>query len=78
MFKKIWKDCRGQDLIEYALLAAMIAIIAAALMPGANQLLKKGFELVQKHSGQISLNECLERANGNHEARQTCYEAGKK
>ncbi|MBZ5594113.1 MAG: Flp family type IVb pilin [Acidobacteriia bacterium] len=30
---KIWKDKRGQDLIEYALMAGFVAIAAGALMP---------------------------------------------
>jgi Flp pilus assembly pilin Flp len=31
---KIWKDRRGQDLIEYALMAGFVAVAAGALMPG--------------------------------------------
>ena len=31
---KIWKDTRGQDLIEYALLAGFVAVAAGAIMPG--------------------------------------------
>ncbi len=30
---RIWKDGRGQDLIEYALLAAFVATAAAAVTP---------------------------------------------
>jgi pilus assembly protein Flp/PilA len=30
---RLWKDQRGQDLIEYALLAAAIAIIVAGFLP---------------------------------------------
>jgi len=30
----IWKDRRGQDLIEYALMAGFVAVAAGALMPG--------------------------------------------
>jgi Flp pilus assembly pilin Flp len=30
---KIWKDARGQDLIEYALMAGFVAVAAGALMP---------------------------------------------
>ena len=29
---KIWKDKRGQDLIEYALMAGFVAVAAGALM----------------------------------------------
>jgi pilus assembly protein Flp/PilA len=28
-----WKDTRGQDLIEYALMAGFVAVAAGALMP---------------------------------------------
>jgi pilus assembly protein Flp/PilA len=31
---KIWSDNRGQDLIEYALMAGFVAVAAGALMPG--------------------------------------------
>ncbi|HYL73567.1 MAG TPA: Flp family type IVb pilin [Bryobacteraceae bacterium] len=31
---RIWKDTKGQDLIEYALMAGFVAVAAGALMPG--------------------------------------------
>ena len=31
---KVWKDQRGQDLIEYALMAGFVAVAAGAVMPG--------------------------------------------
>ena len=31
---KIWVDTRGQDLIEYALMAGFVAVAAGAIMPG--------------------------------------------
>lgn len=31
---KMWKDQRGQDLIEYALMAGFVAVAAGAIMPG--------------------------------------------
>jgi pilus assembly protein Flp/PilA len=31
---KIWRDDRGQDLIEYALMAGFVAVAAGAIMPG--------------------------------------------
>ena len=31
---KVWKDTRGQDLIEYALMAGFVAVAAGATMPG--------------------------------------------
>ncbi len=30
---QIWKDTRGQDLIEYALMAGFVAVAAGAVMP---------------------------------------------
>ena len=30
---KIWSDRRGQDLIEYALMAGFVAVVAGAIMP---------------------------------------------
>jgi Flp pilus assembly pilin Flp len=30
----IWRDERGQDLIEYALMAGFVAVAAGAIMPG--------------------------------------------
>ena len=31
---RIWNDTRGQDLIEYALMAGFVAVAAGAVMPG--------------------------------------------
>ncbi len=31
---QIWNDTRGQDLIEYALMAGFVAVAAGAIMPG--------------------------------------------
>lgn len=31
---RIWRDNRGQDLIEYALTAGLVAVAAVAAMPG--------------------------------------------
>jgi pilus assembly protein Flp/PilA len=31
---RIWNDSRGQDLIEYALMAGFVAVAAGAIMPG--------------------------------------------
>jgi pilus assembly protein Flp/PilA len=30
---QVWKDCNGQDLVEYALAAGMVAVAAVAAMP---------------------------------------------
>jgi len=31
---RAWRDRRGQDLIEYALMAGFVAVAAGAIMPG--------------------------------------------
>jgi len=31
---QLWKDVKGQDLIEYALMAGFVAVAAGAIMPG--------------------------------------------
>ena len=31
---RVWKDTKGQDLIEYALMAGFVAVAAGAIMPG--------------------------------------------
>jgi pilus assembly protein Flp/PilA len=33
---KFWLDDRGQDLIEYALMAGFVAVAAGAIMPGVS------------------------------------------
>ena len=30
---RVWKDTKGQDLIEYALMAGFVAVAAGAVMP---------------------------------------------
>ena len=30
---RVWRDTRGQDLIEYALMAGFVAVAAGAIMP---------------------------------------------
>ena len=46
MVRRLWTDGRGQDMIEYALLAAAIAVIVAgflppAIMPGVSTIFSK-------------------------------------
>lgn len=33
VWAKMWRDERGQDLIEYALMAGFVAVAAGAIMP---------------------------------------------
>lgn len=43
---KIWKDNRGQDLIEYALMAGFVAVAAGAIMPGVSSSISTIFSKV--------------------------------
>ncbi len=42
----IWKDTRGQDLIEYSLMAGFVAVAAGAIMPGVSSNISKIFSKV--------------------------------
>jgi pilus assembly protein Flp/PilA len=44
--KDIWANSTGQDLIEYALLAAFLAVACAALMPGLAANVSKLYSIV--------------------------------
>ncbi len=33
---RIWQDTRGQDMIEYALMAGFVAVAAGAILPGVS------------------------------------------
>ena len=43
---RIWRDCRGQDLIEYALMAGFVAVAAGAIMPGVASSISTIFSVV--------------------------------
>ncbi len=40
---RVWKDTRGQDLIEYALMAGFVAVAAGAIVPGVADSIKTIF-----------------------------------
>jgi pilus assembly protein Flp/PilA len=42
----VWKDTRGQDLIEYALMAGFVAVAAGAIMPGVSTSISQIFSKV--------------------------------
>jgi Flp pilus assembly pilin Flp len=44
--KQSWKDKRGQDLIEYALMAGFVAVAAGAIMPNIASSISTIFSLV--------------------------------
>ena len=43
---QLWRDTRGQDLIEYALMAGFVAVAAGAIMPGVSLSISKVFSSV--------------------------------
>jgi pilus assembly protein Flp/PilA len=43
---KVMKDTRGQDLIEYALMAGFVAVAAGAIMPGVSSSISTIFSKV--------------------------------
>jgi len=46
MRAKIWRDHRGQDLIEYALMAGFVAVAAGAIMPTVSRNISQIFSKV--------------------------------
>jgi pilus assembly protein Flp/PilA len=51
---QIWKDTKGQDLIEYALMAGFVAVAAGAIMPGVATSISKVFSKVASVVGSAS------------------------
>ena len=43
---RLWTDLKGQDLIEYALMAGFVAVAAGAIMPGVASNISKIFSKV--------------------------------
>ncbi|HLI82914.1 MAG TPA: hypothetical protein VKV17_03300 [Bryobacteraceae bacterium] len=46
LFIRIWKDTRGQDLVEYALAAGMVALVAVAAMPQLSNIISNVFSKI--------------------------------
>ncbi|MCP5110587.1 MAG: Flp family type IVb pilin [bacterium] len=46
---RIWKDTRGQDLIEYALMAGFVAVAAGAIMPEVAGSISTIFGAIRDH-----------------------------
>ena len=42
----VWKDTSGQDLVEYALAAGMVAVAAVAAMPGLSATVNNVFSKI--------------------------------
>ena len=53
--RALWRQRRGQDLIEYALMAGLVAVSAAAIMPGfavsISQIFSKANSVLSRQSG---------------------------
>jgi pilus assembly protein Flp/PilA len=43
---QLWKETRGQDLIEYALMAGFVAVAAGAIIPGVSLSISRIFSSV--------------------------------
>ena len=45
----VWKDTRGQDMIEYALMAGFVAVAAGAIMPNVASSISTIFNAISTH-----------------------------
>ena len=45
-WQTFWKDTQGQDLVEYALAAGMVAVAAVAAMPGLSATVNNVFSKI--------------------------------
>ena len=45
-FSLLWNDERGQDLVEYALAAGLVAVAAVAAMPGLSSTINSVFSKI--------------------------------
>ena len=50
----LWTDAKGQDLIEYALLAGFVAVAAGAIMPNVASSLSTIFSKVSSEMSQAA------------------------
>jgi pilus assembly protein Flp/PilA len=46
LVSRIWKDTRAQDLVEYALAAGMVALVAVAAMPQLSSTINNVFSRI--------------------------------
>ena len=48
--QRLWRDCRGQDMVEYALLAGFLCVAAGAAIPyGAAPRIQAIFQAIEDH-----------------------------
>ncbi|MBL8238047.1 MAG: Flp family type IVb pilin [Bryobacterales bacterium] len=48
---RLWKETKGQDLIEYALMAGFVAVAAGAVMPGVGENISQIFSKISSSLG---------------------------
>jgi pilus assembly protein Flp/PilA len=53
---KIWHDTKGQDLIEYALMAGFVAVAAGAIMPSVATSISTIFSKISSVMSKASTN----------------------
>jgi pilus assembly protein Flp/PilA len=53
---KIWRDTKGQDLIEYALMAGFVAVAAGAIMPSVATSISTIFSKISSVMSKASTN----------------------
>ena len=51
LMAKVWRDTKGQDLIEYALMAGFVAVAAGAIMPGVSDNISQIFSKISSSMG---------------------------
>lgn len=50
----LWRDRRGQDLIEYALISALVAVAVGAIMPGAAASISTIHSKLSSHASRVA------------------------
>jgi len=50
----LWRNRRGQDLIEYALISALVAVAVGAVMPGAAASISRIHSKVSTHASRVA------------------------
>jgi Flp pilus assembly pilin Flp len=51
---RVWRDRAGQDLLEYALIAGLIAVASGALMPGVAASLSTIHSKIASHASRVA------------------------
>ena len=46
LWKRLWHDTQGQDLVEYALAAGLVAVAAVAAMPALSSVVSNVFRKI--------------------------------